>query len=60
METKKDNYIKNPHECPHCKSKNIMSLGNFENDENWVSVEVECHDCGKLWKEIYTLNDVNL
>jgi len=37
--------------CPYCESKNI-SAGIF--DEGNVQ-EVECEDCGKRWKDIYSL-----
>ena len=40
--------------CPFCHSKNINGL-DFEADCDYASREVECHDCGKLWTEMFNL-----
>lgn len=40
--------------CPFCHSKNILRISNI-NPETGIS-EVECHDCGRLWYETYTIS----
>lgn len=45
--------------CPYCKSENINALGKLECDDSGTAEqEVECYDCGKLWKDIYTLTGI--
>lgn len=46
--------------CPFCNSRNIMTLGNLEADCGGADQEVECHDCGKIWLDVYELVDVDL
>jgi hypothetical protein len=42
--------------CPYCHSSNINALGSLEcDDDGTADQEVECYDCGRLWKDIYTL-----
>ena len=38
--------------CPHCGSDNIRGEG-FETEAS--SEIVECEDCGKRWKDIFSL-----
>lgn len=46
--------------CPICSSKNIMCLENVQVDSDSAWQEVECHDCGGLWRDIYRLIDVEI
>ena len=50
-----DQYIKSPNNCPHCDSKNISNFGKPQSDDSFVTIEVECHDCGKCWNDLYKL-----
>lgn len=56
-----ERYVRhNGQRCPYCESKNIMahpvSSDNFDNHgEGNAWLEVECHDCGKLWIDQYEL-----
>jgi len=44
-------------ECPFtgCHSRNINTLGCLNTDGDYAWREVECHDCGGIWHETYTL-----
>ena len=45
--------------CPYCHSRNIEELGTIEFDDDGApKQDVECHDCGKLWENIYELVNV--
>jgi hypothetical protein len=46
--------------CPFCKSPEIEGTGNSNSDADWHENEVECHDCGAMWKDIYILSDVSV
>lgn len=51
-------YLKHKgNKCPFCKGE-VQSQGTFEYDEDWAEKECECNDCGKVWKDVYTLSDV--
>lgn len=39
--------------CPNCKSVNIEAQG-YEFEDQTAVREMECHDCGFGWEEIYT------
>ena len=41
--------------CPFCGSKNIEGKGETESDADWHTNEIECHDCGGEWNDVYTL-----
>jgi DNA-directed RNA polymerase subunit RPC12/RpoP len=38
--------------CPFCNSRNILAIELIEMKDDTGHREVECHDCGGLWKEI--------
>lgn len=42
-------------ECPFCKSNNINSDDIEIPDGKQTFAVVECSDCGKKWKDIWTL-----
>jgi DNA-directed RNA polymerase subunit RPC12/RpoP len=42
-------------ECPFCSSRNILAIEQVQMDGREGSQEVECHDCGKLWRDIVKL-----
>ena len=44
--------------CLHCESRNIMALEQIQGDDGGASCQVECHDCGRIWTDIYKLVDV--
>jgi DNA-directed RNA polymerase subunit RPC12/RpoP len=43
--------------CPNCDSKNIMNhpVNSDCFGPGGARVETECHDCGKLWSELYKM-----
>ena len=43
--------------CPWCNSKNILAIELIEMQDETGHREVECHDCGGLWKEIVKIVD---
>lgn len=45
-------------DCPYCQSSNIEGTGTRDFDSDWATNEVECKDCGKVWKDLYILQDV--
>jgi len=55
----KEQYIKEGgFRCVHCKSKNIFSFESACRGDYEVIQSVECHDCGEIWTDVYTLTDV--
>lgn len=45
--------------CPYCHSRNIENLSEIELDDDGAPKQnLKCHDCNKLWEEIYTLTDI--
>ncbi len=46
--------------CPYCNSKNIMALEQIQGDGGTASCQIECHDCGNIWTDQYTLTGVLL
>lgn len=43
--------------CPFCDNDEISS-GPSERDDDYVTIEVECHGCDGTWLDYYTLTDV--
>jgi hypothetical protein len=41
--------------CPLCASKNICAIEEIQRDSDRARCHIECHDCGKLWTDEYTL-----
>jgi len=58
MRYKKEYLERKGENCPYCNSRNIMGIENIQADGEGAHQSVECHDCGKLWKDIYKLVDV--
>lgn len=57
--TEQDEYVDDGgHHCPFCNSKNIFAFA--VNGDNVADGEfrqhVECHDCGKFWRDVYKLS----
>jgi transcription elongation factor Elf1 len=46
-------------ECPHCGGTDISGCG-FESDGTHAWREVECENCGKEWKELFSMTGVEL
>jgi len=45
--------------CPFCKSENIWGgITHSAKYYDGYEQEVQCNECGKAWKDIYTLTDV--
>ena len=42
-------------ECPYCSSKAINGSDRYESDGIWLTREVGCEDCGRIWKDYYEL-----
>ncbi len=60
IKDKESYYIRiNGNLCFECNSKNIAYItdGQF-NEDGTVQRDVECHDCGSIWIELYTLVNV--
>jgi len=53
----KEDYLKNPNQCPKCKSTNISS-DDFESDTSIAWRDVSCNDCTAYWKELFNLTDI--
>ena len=51
----KQQYLRNPNECPYCMSENISS-GDFEHETN--SIVIECRSCKSEWIECFNLIDI--
>ena len=42
--------------CPFCRGTNVEAAGAImPDDRDGASLEVECKDCGRSWKDIYKL-----
>lgn len=42
--------------CPFCRGKNVETAGAIMPDDmDGASLEVECKDCGRAWKDVYKL-----
>jgi transcription elongation factor Elf1 len=54
-EKQKADYLKSPYHCPYCNSDKIVAL---EFNAETLSQTVECQACGREWKEVFTLTDV--
>lgn len=48
-------YLLDPTRCPYCQSEDIEGQG-FEYDD--MSQIIECNNCERRWKDIYTLTAV--
>lgn len=44
--------------CPYCGSKDVEATGNKDFDGDWATAEIECKKCGKYWKDVYALCDI--
>jgi transcription elongation factor Elf1 len=55
-EKQKADYLKNPYHCPHCNSEHIEAQ---PFDAEMSCQPVVCLACGKEWRDIYTLTDIN-
>ena len=56
-EEQKKAYLKAPHLCPYCQSADIDAGDRTHNGE-WIDMEVQCQSCKRMWRDIYTLTDV--
>jgi hypothetical protein len=56
-EQQRTDYLNSSSECPYCHSENI-SADRVEADGESAFGDVECEDCGKKWRDVYTLTDV--
>jgi DNA-directed RNA polymerase subunit M/transcription elongation factor TFIIS len=53
----KDNYLNSPSECPSCHSDHIVAERiEAEGESAWGNVV--CQQCGKRWRDIYTLTNI--
>jgi DNA-directed RNA polymerase subunit M/transcription elongation factor TFIIS len=55
-----ENYIGTPDKCPFCESDDISGDApepmDFDSD---ITIDIECHNCGKEWREFYRLYTIN-
>jgi len=55
----KDFYIEHKGNiCPICGSRNIDNVSKCQTDEAIAWQDVECHDCGSIWRDCYKLIDI--
>jgi uncharacterized Zn finger protein len=51
-------YLENSCHCPFCEGDQTEG-GHIEvNEDDKAIQECHCHDCGSVWKDIYTLTNV--
>lgn len=48
-------YEKSYNQCPFCESPNIEAHKINIPDNDITTQDIECHDCGKQWRDIYKL-----
>lgn len=53
----KEKYLASPVHCPFCNSTDI-SAGFLETEGNSAYCTVDCKTCGKSWRDVYTLTEV--
>lgn len=56
-QSKIDKYLNKPNECPYCGSGEIEAVIHDWDIKEAVAY-IECPDCKKEWKEIYTLTTI--
>ena len=44
--------------CPFCKMDSIETMGSLESSYNTVTQDVKCNKCGREWRDIYRLLDI--
>ncbi len=54
---RKRSYLRHGGGCPYCRSESVTGES-VDIDGNAVSQEVSCQDCGRTWRDIYRLADV--
>lgn len=52
-----DRYIKRPTFCPYCEADGVISH-NIKPEYDFAWTVVECQECHKRWKEIYSLTAI--
>jgi hypothetical protein len=58
-EEQKENYLKDPDQCPYCGSLDITAEeADFETTSCTREVRCNEEDCGKKWVDIYEIKDV--
>ena len=50
-------YLRRGASCPYCRSESITG-DSVDIEGNRASQEVSCQNCGKTWRDIYRLADV--
>ena len=42
--------------CPFCRSPNVKASGAImPDDRDGATLDVDCSDCGRAWKDVYRL-----
>jgi hypothetical protein len=42
--------------CPFCRGRNVEAVGGImPDDRDGATLDVECKDCGRSWRDIYKL-----
>jgi len=54
----KAKYLDNPNQCPHCDSENLSVESGLDFSGNQCWRTVSCVMCGKMWREIFTVTDI--
>jgi len=49
-------YLAHPDRCPYCNSTKILADSINYDDELWCWVT--CSQCGKKWKDVYSLSGI--
>ena len=50
-------YLASPNHCPSCGSSNIEA-DPLQLDDHVASCGVLCEDCGMIWRDIYSIVDI--
>jgi hypothetical protein len=62
MLSKKDIYKyihnKNASYCPYCQSEDSLYFSSIEIEQNQAYQDVSCHNCGKMWADVYILTTI--
>jgi transcription elongation factor Elf1 len=53
----KKKYLENPNNCPFCGDNNIVA-DHFDMESRKAWREVNCLGCNKMWREVFTMTDV--
>jgi DNA-directed RNA polymerase subunit RPC12/RpoP len=50
-----EEYIRDPNQCPHCRSRNIVGRSGLDAEAGVAWQVIGCRDCGARWQDEYKL-----